>query len=166
MGEDIKQGTAPKSSRKRHSSHGCVQGPSPHSKLLLGMTFSHPGQAGGGGASWLPNVNIRVLHASCGLSASFPSRSQQAFIKFILMSSVWGSHLLPIGTLTAHMPCLKFKICQRRLFAYSCGSQTQILRSHSQEAGCREEPRAWIQGRGLEGRTQHRGVLSLKEGLR
>lgn len=26
------------------------------------------------------------------------------------MSSVWGSHLLPIGTLTAHMPCLKFKI--------------------------------------------------------
>lgn len=58
MGEDIKQGTAPKSSQKRRGSHGCVQGPSPHSKLLLGMPFSHPGQAVGSGGSWLPSVNI------------------------------------------------------------------------------------------------------------
>lgn len=42
--------------------------------------------------------------------------------------------------------------------------ETQVLRSHSQEAGCREEPRAGGWG-ALEGRTQSRGVLSLKEGF-
>lgn len=83
VGEDIKQGTAPKSSRKIRSSHSCVQGPSPHSKLLLGMTFSHPGQAGGGGASWLPNVNI----TECCMLPEVSQHPSLAVVNSLLLNS-------------------------------------------------------------------------------
>lgn len=82
-GGGYKTGNCPQILKEDMQQSWLCPGTLPTQQAPPGMTFSHPGQAGGGGASWLPNVNI----TECCMLPAVSQHPSLAIVNSLLLNS-------------------------------------------------------------------------------